>query len=142
MDDNDEHMIMESDSDGGPQDDEMSGPLGLEAISEKHQQLEDTLKKKKKTIQNSAPQNKEGKEDGIGENMQEVPRSELGGEVCYDSQAEITGCTKIVKYWNDTIDIPERCINPYILFGQDEVKESLRETGVGEKAKDRDFNTD
>ena len=35
MDDNDEQMIMESDSDGGQQDDEMSGPLELEAISEK-----------------------------------------------------------------------------------------------------------
>lgn len=74
--------------------------------------------------------------------MQDVPRTELGGEVCYDSMAELTGCSKIVKYFEDTKDLPERRTDPYILFGQDEIKESLRETGVAEKAKERDFNND
>lgn len=60
----------------------------------------------------------------------------------YDSQAKLTGCTKIVDYFNATANNPERRFDPYILFEKDEVKENVAKNGFAEKARERDFNSE
>ena len=63
---------------------------------------------------------------------------ELHGLLVYDSQARLTGCEKIVKYFEE--NRPQR-VDPHILFSKEETKEAVREV-FGERAKERDFTTE
>jgi len=60
----------------------------------------------------------------------------MGGVIVYDSYAKLTGCEKIVNYFESRV-LPK--VNPYHLFSKEEVKEAVR--GVfGDKARERDFS--
>ena len=47
-----------------------------------------------------------------------------------------------MDYFTQTSDNPERKFDPYILFDKEEVKETVKECGFTEKARDRDFNNE
>jgi hypothetical protein len=59
----------------------------------------------------------------------------MGGVIVYDSYAKLTGCEKIVNYFNSRV--PPK-LNPFILFSKEEVKDAIRDV-FGDKARERDF---
>ena len=62
----------------------------------------------------------------------------MGGIIVYDSYAKLTGCEKIVKYFDEKKD---EKIDPYKLFSHQETKDVIKEI-FSEKVRERDFACD
>jgi hypothetical protein len=45
-----------------------------------------------------------------------MKRMELGGILVYDTYARITGCPKLVKYYEENVATK---VNPYIIFSKE-----------------------
>ena len=77
--------------------------------------------------------NKNEDEDGASEEKE--GREEMNGIIVYDSYAKLTGCEKIVNYFQDK---RYEKVNQNILFSKDEIKQSTRDI-FGDRARERDF---
>ena len=62
----------------------------------------------------------------------------MNGVIIYDSYAKLTGCEKIVKYFEERT---YEKVDHNILFTKDEVKQAYRDC-FSEKARERDFTSD
>ena len=81
----------------------------------------------------------DAKEEQEEEDVKEQKgREEMNGIIVYDSYAKLTGCEKIVQYFENKETLK---LNQNILFPKDEAKEVVKEF-FQEKAKERDFQVD
>lgn len=62
----------------------------------------------------------------------------MGGIIVYDSYAKLTGCEKIVNYFEERA-CPQVDVN--VLFSKEEVK-TINKGVFGERARERDFACD